>query len=80
MSAPHTPPPHRPRSAVVTALLLIAGLLLLLPGVCAIIFIPEYTSSPNPVPSSITQAWIISFIISAVGVALIVFAFRRYRT
>ena len=79
MSVPNVPPtPSRqPRSAVVTALLLIAGLLLLAPGVCALIFIPEDTSSPNPVPSSIMQAWIISFIISAVGVALIVYAFRR---
>ena len=79
MSVPEVPPtpPHQPRSVIVTALLLIAGLLLLAPGVCALIFIPEYTSSPNPVPSSIMQAWIISFIISAVGIALIVYAFRR---
>jgi len=62
---------------VATALLLIAGLLLLAPGVCAVIFIPEYTSSPNPVPSSIMQLWIISLIISTVGIALIVYAFRR---
>jgi len=79
MTIPAVPPtpPRRPRSAVVTALLLIAGLLLLAPGVCALIFIPEYTSSPNPVPSSIMQAWIISLIISTVGIALIVYAFRR---
>jgi hypothetical protein len=79
MSVPNTPP-RQPRSAIATALLLIAGLLLLAPGVCALIFIPEYTSSSNPVPSSIMQLWIISFIISAVGIALIIFAFRRYRT
>ena len=79
MTIPDVPPtpPRRPRSAVATALLLIGGLLLLAPGVCALIFIPEYTSSPNPVPSSIMQAWIISFIISAVGIALIVYAYRR---
>jgi hypothetical protein len=70
-------PPTPPRSTVVTALLLIAGLLLLAPGVCALIFIPEYTTSPNPVPSGIMQAWIISFIISAFGIGLIVYAFRR---
>ena len=79
MTIPDVPPtpPRRPRSAVATALLLIAGLLLLAPGVCAVIFIPEYTSSPNPVPSSIMQLWIISSIISAVGIALIVYTLRR---
>ena len=80
MSIPDPPPPRQPPSAGVTFLLLIAGLLMLAPGICAVIFIPEYTSSPDPVPSSIMQAWIISFIISAVGIALIVYAFRRYRT
>ncbi len=79
MTVPNVPPtpPRRPRSAVATALLLIAGLLLLMPGLCAVIFIPEYVGSPNPVPDSIKQAWIISFIISAGGVALLVYAFRK---
>jgi uncharacterized membrane protein len=79
MTVPNVPPtpPRQPRSAVVTVLLLIVGLLLLAPGVCAFVFIPEYTSSPNPVPGSIMQAWIISFIISAGGIALLVYAFRR---
>ena len=79
MTVPDVPPtpPRKSRSAVATTLLLIAGLLLLAPGVCAVIFIPEYTSSPNPVPSSIMQLWIISSIISAVGIALIVYTLRR---
>jgi hypothetical protein len=77
MSVPDTPPPRKPRSAVATTLLLIGGLLLLLPGVCALIFIPEYMSWPQPVPRNIMQLWIISFIISAVGIALIIYAFRR---
>jgi len=74
MSVPNAPPPRRPRSGVVTALLLIVGILLLAPGVCALIFIPQYAASPNQAP---IQLWIISFIISALGVALIVFAARR---
>ena len=78
MSVPEVPPapPRAPRSAAVKALLLTCGLLLLAPGVCALIFVPEYTSSPNPVPDSIMRAWIISFAISAVGIALIAYAFR----
>jgi hypothetical protein len=75
MSVPDVPPTP-PGSWVGRVLVLIGGLLLL-PGVCALIFIPEYTSSPDPIPDSIMQAWIISFIISAVGIALIVYAFRR---
>jgi hypothetical protein len=78
MSAPEMPPaPPRQRSAVATALLLIAGLLLLAPGVCAVIFIREFTLSPSPIPGGFMQLWIISFIISSVGIALIVYAYRR---
>jgi hypothetical protein len=78
MSVPHVPPrsPRQPRSAAVKALLLTCGLLLLAPGACTLIFIPEYTSSPNPVPSSIMRDWVISFAISALGIALIAYAFR----
>jgi hypothetical protein len=79
MSVPQVPPtpPHQPRSAIATALLLIAGLLLLAPGVCAVIFIQEYTSSPYRIPSGFITLWIISFMISALGIALIVYAYRR---
>jgi hypothetical protein len=82
MSVPDTPPPRQPRSAVGTTLLLIAGLLMLAPGVCALTFIREYTSPSSlyPAPSGFIVLWIISFIISALGIGLIVYAFRRYRT
>jgi hypothetical protein len=74
------PPPRQPRSVIVTALLLIGGILLLAPGVCAVIFIREYMSSPQPAPSSFVLLWIVSFVISALGIAQIIYAFRRYRT
>jgi hypothetical protein len=82
MSVPNTPPPRQPPSAAATVLLLIGGLVMLAPGVCALGFIQELTSPPflYPVPTSIIVLWIISFIISALGIALIVLAFRRYRT
>jgi hypothetical protein len=76
MSAPPTPP-REPRSAVVTMLLLIGGLLLLAPGVCAVVFIRESISSPSPAPSFMITLWVISFAISALGIAQIVYAFRR---
>jgi len=79
MSVPQVPPtpPRRPRSAIAMALLLIGGLILLAPGVCALSFMREYTSSPYPVPSAFIALWIISFLISAGGVALLVYAFRK---
>ena len=82
MSVPDTPPPRQPGSSGVTALLLIGGLLMLAPGVCAISFMQEYMSPSSlyPAPTSFIVLWIISFIISALGIALIVYAFRRYRT
>ena len=76
---PEVPPtlPRQPRSAVLTALLLIGGLLLLAPGVCAVVFIREYISSPSPAASGFMTLWVISFVISALGLAQIVYAFRR---
>ena len=79
MSVPEMPPtpPRQARSAVLTALLLIGGLLLLAPGVCAVIFIREYILSPSPAASGFMTLWAISFAISALGIAQIVYAFRR---
>jgi hypothetical protein len=75
---PEVPPTLRqPRSAVLTALLLIGGLLLLAPGVCAVVFIREYILSPSPAASGFVTLWMISFVISALGIAQIVYAFRR---
>jgi len=82
MSVPDTPPPRQPPSAAVTVLLLIGGLLMLAPGLCAISFIQEYTSPSSlySPPSGFIVLWIISFIISTLGIALIIYTFRRYRT
>jgi len=90
MSVPDTPPPREPRSVVITALLLIGGLLLLAPGVCAVSFIRkvnwedavrtfnwEAISSGGAILLALILLWIISFIISAGGIWLIVYAFRR---
>jgi hypothetical protein len=78
MSGPEVPPtPRQPRSTILTMLLLIGGLLLLTPGVCAVVFIREYILSPSPAASGFVSLWIISFVISALGIAQIVYAFRR---
>jgi len=77
MSVPDTPPPREPRSTLVTVMLLIGGLLLLAPGACAVFFMRDSISSPHPIPSGFMLLWIISFVISALGIAQIVYAFRR---
>ena len=79
MSVPEVPPtpPRQPRSGILTALLLIGGLVLLAPGVCAVIFIREYMLSPAPTASGFMTLWVICFVISALGIAQIVYAFRR---
>jgi hypothetical protein len=79
MSVPDVPPtpPRQSRSAVATAILLIAGLVLLAPGLCAAIFIQDSISTPSPIPGQFITLWIISFMISAVGIAMIVYTFRR---
>ena len=82
MSVPNTQSPRQPPSPGITVLLLIGGVLMLAPGVCAISFMQEYMSPSSlyPAPTSFIVLWIISFIISALGIALLVYAFRRYRT
>jgi len=71
-------PPPRPRNPGLTFVLIVVGVLLLLPGLRTLIFFREYVSPPNFVPdSSILQAWILSFVISAGGMALLIYAFRK---
>ena len=70
-------PPPKPRDAGLTFLLILGGLLLLMPGLCAVIFIPEYVSSPAPVLDSNMLVRIISFVASMGGIALLIYAFRK---
>lgn len=91
MSIPNVPPAPlgQPRSPIATALLLIVGLLLLAPGVCSVIFIREavrmHSLYPDRLPAGayvnygLWPLWLICFIISAGGIALIVYAFRARR-
>jgi len=59
---------------ILTILMAVAGVILLLPGVCALIFIPKITSSPN---SAIISLWLVCFLIAAGGVALLYKAFQH---
>ena len=79
MSVPSVPnsgaperPPARQSSGCVTALMVIAGLVLLLPGLCALVF----TGSLQSTDSEMWSLWLVCIVISAGGIALIIKAFR----
>ena len=82
-------PPAQPsgqaprRNPFVTALLIFIGIILLLPGLCSLIFAALTLSQGglfgpgSSFDSPITMLWLICLLISAGGVALIMFAIRR---
>jgi len=86
MTEPAAPPPvqaiDRHYSAGLIALIVI-GCILLLPGVCSILFIvgmaPDLNSKSfaDPFAQLIFALWAVCFVVSAIGVALIVAARRR---
>lgn len=70
MSDPSPPPPPR-RHPILSVLMVLGGLILLLPGVCALAFSPMAASDP-----SLLGLILICFAISAGGMMLIVSAVR----
>lgn len=72
MSESPTPPPPPPRrNPIITVLMVIVGLILLLPGVCALAF-----SSMGGADAGFLSLFLICFAISAGGIMLIVNAIR----
>jgi len=71
------------RNPFVTALLIFIGIILLLPGLCSLIFSALTLSQGglfgpgSGFDSPIVILWLICLLISAGGVALIMFAIRR---
>ena len=77
MTDPHQPqPPSADRSGCATALMLVGGIVMLLPGACAGFF--ALTSSPG-LGYDLYPLWHACFAVSAGGVALIVWAAQRLR-
>ena len=62
------------RHPVLTILMVIGGLILLLPGACAIFFMTMGGLGTGD--SALVSLWFVCFLISAGGIALIVKAFR----
>ena len=83
---PGAPPPatRPPRNPFVTGLLIFIGFLLLLPGLCSLIFTVVALSQGglfeggSAIDPSIVTLWLICFTVGAGGVTLIVFAIRRH--
>jgi len=68
---PPVPPPS-PRSGCLTALMVLAGIVLLLPGLCTLIIGAGQLSNPNVAPIAA-----ITFSIGLIGLILIVAAIVR---
>jgi hypothetical protein len=80
MSDQQPTPPHRSprRNPWVTALLILIGIILLLPGLCSVIFSAILlTSSGSGGDPGFLPLLISCFLIGVIGVVLIVFAIRR---
>ena len=82
MSPPELPPPMRHYSAGQIALIVI-GIILLLPGACAVFFaigMAHEIRLSDPIAQMIIVLWAICFAVSAIGVVLIIVARKRART
>ena len=82
MSPPELPPPMRHYSAGQIVMIVI-GIILMLPGACALVFMTQMGGEvrwSDPITQMIVVLWAICFAVSALGVALIVWARKRART
>jgi len=79
MTEPQIPgasPPREPLSRAAVILFLVVGVVLLLPGLCALFFMSQ--ASPNDFRAGpLAGLWLICLAISAGGIALIVRALRK---
>ncbi len=77
--SPSVPPPVPPspgRSGCLTALMVVVGVILLLPGLCAVIFGGIGLSQPH-FDSGFMPFVLMGLLVGCVGVAMIWAAFRR---
>ena len=74
MSDPQSPAPADHPSTLLSVLMILGGIILLLPGVCAGFFMIAFSMDLSLVP-----LWLICFLIAAGGIVLIWWAVRRLR-
>lgn len=70
------PPPGQSRPVILSILMFLFGLILLLPGVCAVIFAGVAFSGSGSGADQFILLWVICLAISFGGIMLIVKAFR----
>jgi hypothetical protein len=90
MSTSDVPPPPPPipepsglpppRSGCLTAFMVIVGVILLLPGLCAVIFGIGSLTSPGGFESAILPFVLVGLMVGAVGVLMIRWAIRAPRS
>jgi len=75
------PPPTSAPSGIVTALMLLAGIILLLPGLCAAVSAIAFSFSLQELSNSplLVLLWIACYAATAGGIGLIWHAVRRWR-
>jgi hypothetical protein len=76
------PPSTPPRYTGGQIAMLVIGIILLLPGVCSLLFMIGMASDVargDPYVGAVVGLWIICFLISAAGIALIYVARKRAR-
>ncbi|MBR0971761.1 MULTISPECIES: hypothetical protein [Bradyrhizobium] len=73
------PPPTAPRSGCLTALMAIFGIMLLLPGVCALLFGGISISDSGRIDSDIAPLVFLGLVVGLGGVALIWAAIKGRR-
>jgi hypothetical protein len=78
LDPPPAMPPPSPRSGCLTAFMVIIGIILLLPGVCAVFFGVGNLTSSSP-DSFVTTLVMLGLLIGVGGIALIVAAIRGRR-
>ncbi len=80
MTTPDIPPPATRRYSWGQIAAIVIGIILLLPGGCALIFMAQMAGEvrwSDPIAQLIITLWAISFAVSAIGIVLIVVAHRR---
>jgi len=76
--APRPAPPEQ-RSGCMTAIMVVIGIILLLPGLCALIFGGMAVTSQGSVPSDIVSFVVLGLLVGCMGVMLIWVAIRGPR-
>jgi hypothetical protein len=78
----NSPSPEQPRYTVGQIAMTVVGVILLLPGLCSLFFIVSMASeirTSDPIVQAIISLWIVCFVVSAIGVALIYVARKGAR-